>query len=85
MEIEEQVVQKFSYRCPYCDQPVSYNQLDLKVGENEIQCPSCKRNYIKVVSDSMENDLARRTPLPRRLPAEQVLWQAGEGIKGKGK
>ncbi len=49
---EEQLVQKFSYRCPYCDQPVSYDQFNLKIGENEIQCPSCKKIYIKVVSDS---------------------------------
>lgn len=52
MEIEEQVVQKFSYRCPYCDQPVSYDQLDLKIGENEIRCPSCKKAYMKVVAPS---------------------------------
>jgi len=49
--MEEQVIQKFSHRCPYCDRPVSYDQLDLKRGENRIQCPSCKKIYIKVVSD----------------------------------
>jgi len=53
MESEEQVVQVFSYRCPYCDQPVSYEQLDLKIGENEIQCPSCKKAYMKVVVPSI--------------------------------
>jgi DNA-directed RNA polymerase subunit RPC12/RpoP len=52
-KLEEQVIQKFSYRCPYCDQPISYDQVDLKMGENEIQCPSCKRIYIKVVSDRL--------------------------------
>jgi len=51
MKSEEQVVQKFSYRCPYCDQSILYDQFDLKVGENEIQCPSCKKTYIKVVPD----------------------------------
>jgi len=51
MKLEEQVVQKFHYRCPYCEQPISYDQFDLKVGEKEIQCPSCKKTYIKVVSD----------------------------------
>jgi rubrerythrin len=51
MKLEEQMIQKFSYRCPYCDQPISYENYDLKVGENEIQCPSCKKIYIKVVSD----------------------------------
>jgi predicted SprT family Zn-dependent metalloprotease len=54
MELEERLVQKFSYRCPYCDQPVSYDRLDLKRGENEFQCPFCKKIYIKVVSDSFE-------------------------------
>jgi predicted SprT family Zn-dependent metalloprotease len=53
MELKEQVVQKFPYRCPYCDQPISYDQFDLKVGENKIQCPSCKKIYIKVVSDAI--------------------------------
>lgn len=53
MELEEQVIQEFSYRCPYCGQPVSYDQLDLKIGENEIQCPSCKKAYIKAVAPSL--------------------------------
>jgi len=51
MKSEEQVIQKFSYRCPYCDQPICYDQFDLKAGENKIQCPYCKKIYIKVVSD----------------------------------
>jgi len=51
-EFEEQLVQKFPYRCPYCDQPISYDQFDLKVEENEIRCFSCKKIYIKVVSNS---------------------------------
>jgi len=52
-ELEEQVVQKFPHRCPYCDQPISYDQFDLKKGENRVQCPFCKKTYIKVVSDSI--------------------------------
>ena len=52
MELKEQRIQKFPYRCPYCDQSISYDHFDLKEGENEIQCPSCKKTYIKVVSDS---------------------------------
>jgi hypothetical protein len=52
-ELEEQVVQKFPHRCPYCDQPLSYDQFDLKRGENEIQCLSCKKFYIKVVLDAI--------------------------------
>lgn len=51
-KLEEQIIQKLPYRCPYCDQPVSYNQFDLKRGENKIQCPSCKKTYIKMVFDS---------------------------------
>ncbi len=51
-KLEEQIVQKFSYRCPYCDRPITYDQFNLKIGENEIKCPSCKRTYIKIVSDS---------------------------------
>ena len=57
--LEEQVIQKFPYRCPYCDQPISYDQFDLKVGENEIQCPSCEKVYIKVVSEAMTQDLKK--------------------------
>jgi DNA-directed RNA polymerase subunit RPC12/RpoP len=49
--LEEQVIQKFSYRCPYCDKPVSYDQIDLKMGKNEVKCPSCKRVYIKIAPD----------------------------------
>ena len=49
--LEEQVVQKFPHRCPYCDQIVSYEKYDLKSGENVIKCPSCKKTYIKVVAD----------------------------------
>ena len=47
----EQVIQKFPYRCPYCDHPITYVDLRLKLGENEIMCPSCKRTYIKIVLD----------------------------------
>ena len=50
-KLEEQVVQKFPHRCPYCDQPISYDQFDLRDGENEIRCPFCKKIYIKVVSE----------------------------------
>jgi hypothetical protein len=65
-KFEEQLVQKFPHYCPYCDQPVSYDQFELKPGENKIQCLSCKKNYIKVVSDPTRNDLAREIFLPRR-------------------
>jgi len=49
----EQVIQKLPYRCPYCDQPISYGQFNLKVGENAIKCPSCKKTYIKLVAPSL--------------------------------
>jgi DNA-directed RNA polymerase subunit RPC12/RpoP len=85
-KLEEQVIQKFPHRCPYCDHAISYDQfdtfdgakprflnrgkkrrsvstlsipraltrgverVDLREGENEIRCPSCKKIYIKVVS-----------------------------------
>jgi len=49
--LEGQVVQEFPYRCPYCDQEVSYEKIKLRVGENVIECPSCKKKYIKVVAD----------------------------------
>jgi rubrerythrin len=51
-KLEEQVVQEFPYRCPYCDHAISYDQFGLREGENEIQCPFCNRIYLKVVSDS---------------------------------
>jgi len=54
-KVEEQVIQKFSYRCPYCDHTISYDQFDLKVGENEIECPECKKVYIKIVPDPLRN------------------------------
>ena len=59
-KLEEQVVQKFPLRCPYCDQPISYDQLDLREGENEIRCPSCKKIYIKVVGDRFEKGFPRK-------------------------
>jgi len=46
---KEQIVQRFPYRCPYCDQIVSYEKIDLKPGENEVKCPWCNRKYIKVI------------------------------------
>ena len=49
--LEEQVIQKFSYRCPHCDHPIAYEDLHLKPGENEVKCPSCKRVYIKIAPD----------------------------------
>ena len=51
---DDQIVQSFPHRCPYCDQSVSYDQFDLKKGENPIRCPSCDRIFIKVVSNLLE-------------------------------
>jgi uncharacterized Zn-finger protein len=53
IELEEQLVQKFLHRCPYCDRPIFYEQFNLKSGENEIQCPTCKKIYVKVVAPSL--------------------------------
>jgi hypothetical protein len=50
---EEEIIQSFPHRCPYCDQVISYDQFDLKIGENEIECPLCKRNFIKVLGPSL--------------------------------
>jgi uncharacterized C2H2 Zn-finger protein len=61
-KLEEQVIQKFPYRCPYCDQPISYDQFDLRDGENEIRCPSCNKIYIKVVGDRFERGLLKKKP-----------------------
>ncbi len=47
--LEEQVVQRFPHRCPYCDQPVDYDQIELQEGENLIECRFCQKSYIKVV------------------------------------
>jgi len=52
--LEEQILQTFPYRCPYCDQEISYEKMNLKCGENEIECPSCKGRYIKVIPPSSE-------------------------------
>ena len=58
-KIEEQVVQEFPYRCPYCEQEVSYDDLHLKPGENEIKCLSCKKKYIKLVTPSLTEGVKR--------------------------
>ena len=59
--VEDQVVQEFPYRCPYCDQEVSYEKIKLKAGENEIECPFCQKKYIKVVAPSfIEGDHSSR-------------------------
>ncbi len=51
MQSEEQVIQKFPHCCPYCDQPISYDHMTLKEGENTIVCPSCGKTYIKVICE----------------------------------
>jgi ribosomal protein L37AE/L43A len=56
-KLEEEVVQKFPYRCPYCDHPISYDQFNLRTGENEMKCPSCRKKYIKVVYDGASPSL----------------------------
>ena len=50
MDLKEQILQKFPYRCPYCDQPISYDSFELKEGENPIQCPSCLKTYVRILT-----------------------------------
>jgi hypothetical protein len=57
---EEFVVQKFESRCPYCDQPISYDPVDLKAGENPISCPSCQKVFFKIVSPSRRKGKGKR-------------------------
>ena len=81
-KLEEQVVQEFPRRCPYCEQIVSYDDLHLKPGENEIKCLSCQKKYIKVVPDDSPPSLpAPRLrqagspsplPSPKRLPSARL-------------
>jgi len=57
VELNEQIIQKLPYRCPYCDQQISYGPLTLKEGENFIQCPTCQKTYIKIVSKPSEDEI----------------------------
>jgi rubrerythrin len=65
--MEERVIQKFSYRCPYCDQPISYEKYHLKDGENEVQCPFCHKIYIKVVSNLSGKSSRKKKIAKRRV------------------
>jgi len=71
-KLEEIVVQKFPHCCPYCDQPISYERFDLKEGENEIQCPSCKKMYVKVVGDLFENRVPQRKRFIKKRKRESL-------------
>ena len=55
MELKEEVLQRFPYRCPYCDQPVAYDSFELKEGENLIQCPSCLKTYVRILAPLPEH------------------------------
>ena len=70
-KLEEQVVQEFPRRCPYCEQIVSYDDLHLKLGENEIKCLFCKKKYIKVVLDDSPPPSRRASRLAQRAPSPQ--------------
>lgn len=50
--LDELIIQRFPNRCPYCNEPISYESINLKIGENEVNCPSCKKKFIKVVFNS---------------------------------
>jgi len=58
--IEEFVVQQLEPRCPYCDQPISYDRVDLRAGENPITCPSCQKVFFKIISPSNTKGKAKR-------------------------
>jgi len=75
-KLEEQIVQKLPYRCPYCDQSITYDDLHLKPGENEVKCPSCKKKYIKMVSDESP------PPSPSPVKGEE---KKGSPIRGGGR
>lgn len=49
LEKEEILIQRFPYRCPYCDEVISYDSIELKTGENEIECLFCKKKFIKII------------------------------------
>ncbi len=51
--LEELIVQQFPRRCPYCEKEITYEEMDLKLGENPIKCPSCKKSYIKIVTSPL--------------------------------
>ena len=59
-EPREQIIQAFPRRCPYCDEPVSDDQSDLRIGENPVECPSCHRIYIRVVTDLLKKERPSR-------------------------
>jgi hypothetical protein len=69
--LEEQVVQRLPYRCPYCDQLISYDQFNLMIGENKVKCPSCKKKYIKVVSDGLPSPFPFEKEGRRRGPRQR--------------
>jgi uncharacterized C2H2 Zn-finger protein len=50
MELQQQVLQRLPHRCPYCDEIVLYEQMNLREGENLILCPTCKKTYVKIIS-----------------------------------
>jgi hypothetical protein len=51
--LQQIVVQSLPRRCPYCDQVISYDGIELRPGENPIECPSCHRIFIKVVEGEL--------------------------------
>ena len=56
MELQEQVLQRLPHRCPYCDEVVFYEQMNLKEGDNLVPCPTCKKTYVKIISKLSEDE-----------------------------
>ena len=69
--MEDQVIQKLPHRCPYCEQPISYEKYHLKKGENEIKCPSCNKIFIKIESWSLFYLFDFYPPTQKTTPACQ--------------
>src|SRR5512139_1180729 len=85
MASEEQVVQKFPHLCPYCDRPISYDQFALKRGENRIQCPSCRKTYIKMIGEASREGTNRAKRLPGQHPySRNRLLTPVQYVKGVG-
>ncbi len=84
MELEEKTIQKFPHRCPYCNQTISYDFFDLKIGENDIQCPSCRSNFIKLVSDSFDERESHKRERPKTQPFKNRLLTPIQYVKGVG-
>ena len=56
MELQEQFLERLPHGCPYCDEIVFYEQMDLKEGDHLILCPTCRKKYVKAISKFSEDE-----------------------------